>query len=312
MDVVVSLSVGVVAAVLLTPLVRRFALRHDIVDRPGALKTQRAPVAYLGGVAVTIAAAIGPIVAGRPVILVPIAGALLLGLADDLRPLPVLPRIVLELGIAALAAATVPGPLLVRVADRGPDARPPERGQPARRAGRAGRRRRGDRRPRIRSPRRERDRCGPRSRGRPGRVPRLEPAAGSHLSRRRRSLRRRYDPRAPAGAEHGPRLPTGPSGGPSRCSSRSPSPTRPPPSHIERGPDVPCWKATAATCTTNSSTGDGRSARPPSRRRDSRSCAPRSVSSRRPLAPGGALVLTLGAGAALAVGAVRVGFVSTS
>jgi UDP-GlcNAc:undecaprenyl-phosphate GlcNAc-1-phosphate transferase len=116
MDAAVSLTIGVLAALVLTPFVRRIALRYDIVDRPGALKTQRRPVAYLGGVAVTLAAAAGPIIAGRPALLIPIGASLALGLADDLRPLPVLPRIVVEFAIATAAALVVPGPGLARIA----------------------------------------------------------------------------------------------------------------------------------------------------------------------------------------------------
>ena len=42
--------------------------------------------------------------------------ALVLGLADDLRPLPVSLRIVVELAIAITGALVVPGPVLVRIA----------------------------------------------------------------------------------------------------------------------------------------------------------------------------------------------------
>ena len=116
MDGLLAAAIGLVGGVVSTPLARRLALARGIVDHPGALKTQRVPVAYLGGVAVFVAAAAGPVIAGRPAILVPMALALALGLADDVRPLPVAPRIVAELLIAAAAAAAVPGSWLARLA----------------------------------------------------------------------------------------------------------------------------------------------------------------------------------------------------
>ncbi len=116
MDGLLAAAIGLVGGVALTPLARRIALARGIVDQPGALKTQRVPVAYLGGVAVFVAAAAGPVIGDRPTILVPMALALALGLADDLRPLPVAPRILTELLIAATAAATVPGSWLARTA----------------------------------------------------------------------------------------------------------------------------------------------------------------------------------------------------
>ena len=109
-DGLVALVAGLVGGFVLTPLARTVALRTGIVDRPGDLKTQRVPVAYLGGVAVFLAALAGPLLAGQPLVLVPAAMALALGLADDLRPLPVSLRIVVELAIAVTGALVVPGP----------------------------------------------------------------------------------------------------------------------------------------------------------------------------------------------------------
>jgi UDP-GlcNAc:undecaprenyl-phosphate GlcNAc-1-phosphate transferase len=115
-DGLIAFAVGLAAGLVLTPAARRFALAHDVVDRPGALKTQRVPVAYLGGVAVFGAVIVGPLLAGRPALLVPMVAALGLGLADDLRPLPVSTRVGAEVLIAVVAAVTVPGPPLARVA----------------------------------------------------------------------------------------------------------------------------------------------------------------------------------------------------
>jgi UDP-GlcNAc:undecaprenyl-phosphate GlcNAc-1-phosphate transferase len=48
-----AFGVALVVALYLTPLMRRAAIRFGIVDRPdGRLKTQREPVAYLGGLAI--------------------------------------------------------------------------------------------------------------------------------------------------------------------------------------------------------------------------------------------------------------------
>ena len=70
-----------------TPLVIVAAKRTGIVDRPGALKPQTDPVPYLGGVAVFAGTAVGAAV-GRPTVMVPLAAALCLGVADDRFDLP--------------------------------------------------------------------------------------------------------------------------------------------------------------------------------------------------------------------------------
>lgn len=116
MDGLVAAAIGLVAGFILTPVFRTIAIALDIVDRPGELKTQRVPVAYLGGIAVFLAAMSGPLLSAHPLVLVPIGAALALGLADDVRPLAVPTRIVVELLIAGVAAATVPGPPLARIA----------------------------------------------------------------------------------------------------------------------------------------------------------------------------------------------------
>ena len=116
MDGLVAVVAGILGALVLTPMARAAALRFGIVDRPGDLKTQRVPVAYLGGVAVFLAALPGVLLAGEPLVLVPTGIALALGLADDLRPLPVSARVVVELAIAVAGALVVPGPLLAQIA----------------------------------------------------------------------------------------------------------------------------------------------------------------------------------------------------
>lgn len=56
-------GVAFMAALAVVPLVRRFALAFDVVDRPGGRKTQRQPVPLLGGAGVLIAAVAGIAVA---------------------------------------------------------------------------------------------------------------------------------------------------------------------------------------------------------------------------------------------------------
>ncbi|MBM3675056.1 MAG: undecaprenyl/decaprenyl-phosphate alpha-N-acetylglucosaminyl 1-phosphate transferase [Actinobacteria bacterium] len=119
MDGVVAVAVAFSVALVATPLVMRAAAHLGVVDRPGPLKTHRTPVAYLGGVAVFLGLVAGPLIAGRPLVLVPLALALALGAADDTRPLPARARLAAELALAAVAAACVPGPALARIATAG-------------------------------------------------------------------------------------------------------------------------------------------------------------------------------------------------
>jgi UDP-GlcNAc:undecaprenyl-phosphate GlcNAc-1-phosphate transferase len=84
------------------------ARRTGIVDHPsGPLKPHEAAVPYLGGVAVFAGLAIG-VAAGRPVVLVPLSGALAIGVADDRFDLPAPVRLVAQLGVGAVIAATQP------------------------------------------------------------------------------------------------------------------------------------------------------------------------------------------------------------
>lgn len=83
------------------------ARRWDILDRPGPLKAQKAPVPYLGGVAVFAGVAVGA-GAGRPVVLVPLALALAVGVADDRFGLPASARLAAQLAVGALIAVTQP------------------------------------------------------------------------------------------------------------------------------------------------------------------------------------------------------------
>lgn len=90
------------------------ARKMGIVDRPGPLKPQAAPVPYLGGLGVLAGTAVG-VAATSPVLLVPMALATALGTLDDRVNLSPGVRVAGQLGVGALTAATVktnlPGPL---------------------------------------------------------------------------------------------------------------------------------------------------------------------------------------------------------
>jgi UDP-GlcNAc:undecaprenyl-phosphate/decaprenyl-phosphate GlcNAc-1-phosphate transferase len=103
-------AIGIVAFVvtaILTPVVIVVARRMNIVDRPGALKPQSSPVPYLGGVAAIGGASVGAL-AGRPVTLVPLAAATVLGVADDRFDLPAVARLAAQLAIGGIILVMVP------------------------------------------------------------------------------------------------------------------------------------------------------------------------------------------------------------
>jgi UDP-GlcNAc:undecaprenyl-phosphate/decaprenyl-phosphate GlcNAc-1-phosphate transferase len=103
---VVALAAFAVTLVL-TPVAIVVARRTGIMDRPGELKEQTRAVPYLGGVAVFAGLAVG--VAGtRPTVLVPLAVALVLGVADDRLSLPAWVRMVGEVAVGVLVVATCP------------------------------------------------------------------------------------------------------------------------------------------------------------------------------------------------------------
>ena len=97
----------VAAAVTLaaTPLAMQLARRTGIVDRPGELKRQASAIPYLGGVAVFCGALVG-VAVGRPWLGVPLACALVLGVADDRFDLSAWLRLAGEVGIGLVVAAT--------------------------------------------------------------------------------------------------------------------------------------------------------------------------------------------------------------
>ncbi len=108
--VIAAVAVGVV--VVLTPLAMVLAMRTGVVDHPGPLKPQAAPVPYLGGVAVFVAAMVGAL-AGRPTVIAPLAGAVVLGVLDDRFDLPAWLRLLgqaaVGVGVAVVVTTRVPG-----------------------------------------------------------------------------------------------------------------------------------------------------------------------------------------------------------
>jgi UDP-GlcNAc:undecaprenyl-phosphate GlcNAc-1-phosphate transferase len=103
-----ALIAGLVVAVIATPLAARLATRLGLVAHPGPLRVHARSVPYLGGLAVFVAL-IGPVARARPSMLVPLALACALGIADDATDLAPALRLVVELGIG-LAAAWVMAP----------------------------------------------------------------------------------------------------------------------------------------------------------------------------------------------------------
>jgi UDP-GlcNAc:undecaprenyl-phosphate/decaprenyl-phosphate GlcNAc-1-phosphate transferase len=97
-------------ALVATPLAIRAAVRFRVLDRPGALKVHERPVPYLGGVAVFAGVAV-VLVPTRPSWLVPLAMALVLGVADDATEINAWFRLSCEIAIGLVAGAFVPAPV---------------------------------------------------------------------------------------------------------------------------------------------------------------------------------------------------------
>jgi len=89
------------------PICIVIARRTGIMDRPGPLKPHGTPVPYLGGIAVFSGVAIGAS-AGRPVVLFPLSAALAVGVIDDRFDLPAPIRLLAQLGVGGVIAATQP------------------------------------------------------------------------------------------------------------------------------------------------------------------------------------------------------------
>ncbi len=106
-EVVAVALASLVVTAAAVPLCIALARRLDIVDRPGPLKDQREPVPYLGGVAVFAGTVTGAC-AGRPIVLIPMAAALAVGVGDDQFDLPAPARLAAQLGVGVVIALVQP------------------------------------------------------------------------------------------------------------------------------------------------------------------------------------------------------------
>ncbi|MFZ6004060.1 MAG: glycosyltransferase family 4 protein [Actinomycetota bacterium] len=106
-----ALTIALLVTALTTPAFAWVAHRLGVVDRPGPLKVQSRPVAYLGGLAVLagVVAAVAPAAAG---LLPPLAAAAALGLLDDIADLTARLRFAAEIVIGALVVLAVDAPAL--------------------------------------------------------------------------------------------------------------------------------------------------------------------------------------------------------
>ena len=98
-----ALIVGLVVAVVATPLAARLATRLGLVDQPGPLKVHTRAIPYLGGLAVFVAL-VAPVAGARAVDARPARARVRVGIADDATDLPPALRLAVEVGIGVAAA----------------------------------------------------------------------------------------------------------------------------------------------------------------------------------------------------------------
>ena len=114
-----TFAAALVAALAITPIVRRLAFRYGMLDHPGEhRKVHRTPVPRLGGVGMVIAFGVGIAVATvasgdlnagglrpnrAPAILAGVSLLLALGLIDDIRGMRALVKLVVQIAAALLA-----------------------------------------------------------------------------------------------------------------------------------------------------------------------------------------------------------------
>jgi UDP-GlcNAc:undecaprenyl-phosphate/decaprenyl-phosphate GlcNAc-1-phosphate transferase len=94
------------ASVVATRAAAATARKLGVVDHPGPLKPQAAPVPYLGGIGVLAGSAVG-LASTRPVQLIPLGLATALGTMDDCMNLSPKARVLGQIGIGIISAATV-------------------------------------------------------------------------------------------------------------------------------------------------------------------------------------------------------------
>jgi UDP-GlcNAc:undecaprenyl-phosphate/decaprenyl-phosphate GlcNAc-1-phosphate transferase len=106
----VIFAIALVVALVMTPVARRVSFALGILDRPGPLKVQREPVAYLGGAAVFVAVSAALVAADHASWIGPLALATALGIADDVRSISPQVRLVAQCTVGAVAGFVVPAP----------------------------------------------------------------------------------------------------------------------------------------------------------------------------------------------------------
>lgn len=99
--------IALTVACALTPLMRRYSLRHGLIDQPDARRTHDSPVARGGGLAIAISIVLTILLFSRSSALVStyLIGAIfisLLGWRDDHAPLPVKSRLGVQILVAAV------------------------------------------------------------------------------------------------------------------------------------------------------------------------------------------------------------------
>ena len=115
-----TFAVACVVGLVVTPIVRHYAYRLELLDMPGGRKVHQVPVPRLGGIAMTLAFAAGvgfaTLAASElgsaaflrlslaPAILVGVALLLVLGIVDDIRGMPAFPKLAGQVAVALLVA----------------------------------------------------------------------------------------------------------------------------------------------------------------------------------------------------------------
>jgi UDP-GlcNAc:undecaprenyl-phosphate/decaprenyl-phosphate GlcNAc-1-phosphate transferase len=115
-----TFAIACVVGLAITPIVRHYARRLELLDMPGGRKVHQVPVPRLGGVAMTLAFAVGIGFAGlvaselgsaaflrlslAPAILGGVAFLLVVGIIDDVRGMPALAKLAGQVAVALLAA----------------------------------------------------------------------------------------------------------------------------------------------------------------------------------------------------------------
>ncbi len=113
-NVLLAFLIAFVVTLAVTPLMRWLALRSGIIDKPGHRKVHRAPIPYLGGVAIFAGFAVAAILVvpgSRPLngLLFGAACILILGLLDDILDIPAKVKLGGQVLVALVFALTSPG-----------------------------------------------------------------------------------------------------------------------------------------------------------------------------------------------------------